>query len=78
MSDRRSPNIDRILMRAKDIIWLAGLVYTLFKGIDSVAERFKNLEGVIIAQNATLGNIRGQLRDIRETLNRIEHPERYK
>jgi len=67
-------------MRGKDIATLAtliGLAWGCFKGIDAGIQRVKKLEAMIIAQNISLGNIQGKLRDIEETLNQIQYPERY-
>ncbi len=77
MKITRGPGFDKFLMRAKDIIWLVGMLWALLKGINAVENRFTNLEAVIMAQNITLGNIQGRLKDLEEQLNRIEYPDRY-
>lgn len=65
-------------MRTKDIVWLLGMLWAILKGIDAYKERLKNLEAMIIAQNVSIGNIQGKLKEMSETLNQIRYPERYR
>ncbi len=77
MSIKRGPGFDKFLMRTKDIVWLLGMLWAILKGIDAYKERLKNLESMIIAQNISIGNIQGKLKDMSETLNAIRYPDRY-
>lgn len=76
----RGPNFDKFLMRTKDIIWLLGMLWAIIVGIGQAArfiDRIKELQGTIVAQNIILGNLQGDMKEIKRDLAAIRYPDRY-